>query len=116
MDLIPRVPASNDQRTRVHALAARLLSNPCARYTRLALYPCWLLTAIPALLTQRVAGLRLLLACLTAWGADAHPLTDDDFVSRLKRWAAAEDAATKPPPVRSGTVWQWHTKFTPFHE
>ena len=52
---------------------------------------------------QRVAGLRLLLACLSAWGADSYPLSDDDFLSRAMRWAMAEETAGKAPAVRCGT-------------
>lgn len=49
---------------------------------------------------QRVAGMRLLLACLAAWGADSYPLSDDGFLSRVMRWAMAEETAGKAPAVR----------------
>lgn len=49
---------------------------------------------------QRVAGLRLLLACLSARGADSYPLSDDDFLSRAMRWAMAEETAGKAPAAR----------------
>ncbi len=94
--------------TRVHTVTARSQQQALRRVYPSGTIPLLAtVTATLASLTQRVAGLRLLLACLMAWGADAHPLTDDDCVSRLKRWAAVEDAATKPPPVRSATRFSW---------
>ena len=38
-------------------------------------------------LEERVAGLRFLLACMTAWGL-AYPLTEESFVTRLRQWAS----------------------------
>ena len=38
-------------------------------------------------LEKRVAGLRFLLACMTAWGL-SYPLTEETFVTRLRQWAS----------------------------
>lgn len=60
---------------------------------------------------QRVAGLRLLLACLTAWGAESYPLSDDDFLSRVMRWASAEETVGKEPAARYTQILNLRTHF-----
>ncbi|KAG2501358.1 hypothetical protein HYH03_001148 [Edaphochlamys debaryana] len=56
----------------------------------------WVLSRT-ATLEEQAVGLRLLLACLGAWGFQ-YPLTEDRCMEQLLEWAAGEGDALPPTP------------------